>query len=207
MIELQTTKTFLPYILGTGVLSAVLAVIIGKWLDILIEKHKNKKDKDYAAIRLAIIFENYAIECSNSISRHEAEFSKDSHESKSWSLISIKNPELEKFPDDLNWKELDSGLLSTVLSYKNAIKLTEVCNYGNYFSISYRERLSELLEIIGYHGYRAWKLSKSLRKDNLRGWNNALNLEDTVEGFLKRYHDSAIKHSKKIARYYEMDSV
>ncbi len=140
-----------------GLVSAGLTHALAGWR----EKRKSRRQGQYLALRLAIILERYASECSDLVSRIDAAFETNGDPS----TFPTDLPPAPGYPeDDEGWRVLDSSLAHRVLALvveRNAAQaaVTEDWMYCGPTSAPFEcSRLAAIL------GLEAWDTAVALRQ-------------------------------------------
>ncbi|WP_192562954.1 hypothetical protein [Pseudomonas gozinkensis] len=184
-------KLFIPYILGTGLLTVIITLSVDKTFLLI----NNRKEKKHSSIRVAVILESYALTCSDFISGNEYFGQRYGLNEKSYDMTNGDRPVLQNFPTDINWKEIKPSLASRALSL-NAEELMTNSLLSSLTDDEFGwDRLAEVHKIVGYNGYKAWMLANEFRADVSLPRAETLHLEKYVEKHLNRYHEKSIKEA------------
>ena len=145
---------------STGVIAAVVAQLLGWLIDRLKSDRLAEKEGTYLAVRLAVAFENFAIRCAEQIADNDMFRQSEGHAGRPHGTL----PNLEGFPTQANWTNLEPKLLSRSLSLPNELLLGERMIA---FSSDVDPDPSLVRSVCdaqaGTCGYRAWKLAEDLR--------------------------------------------
>lgn len=129
-MEKQAVTSMLPMVL-VSLLTGVTASILTSWFALHKDKTEKKQKAIYAAMRVAVILESFAMKCAKAIDDDSSFFASSGHIGGSYSKI----PELEKFPDDINWSVMSNYSLSgKILGLINEINHSQ-WKISNYFDV------------------------------------------------------------------------
>ena len=151
----MTATEFLAVIFGSGVVAT--AVTIGaEWIR---EERTEKRDLRYLAMRVAVILEKFAIDCSNLVVENEAYDTSDGEAGS----FSSKLPDLPPFPTDADWKSVDPVLASRVLSLQNEVYLTQF-SVSDVWGVHEPDEIGKIVNgQAGKCGAKAFGLAHALR--------------------------------------------
>lgn len=146
--------------LGIAVLGALLGFLniwIGMWRD----RRKKVADGTYLALRLAVVLEAYASDCSEMIQGNMRAETKPDHEFPDWNM---KLPEIPPYVDDNEgWRALDPEIAGECLDLRNRAIGYQSSIYGRVeFSPDDGEIISKYCA--SKLGLESWDLAVKLRK-------------------------------------------
>lgn len=197
-----------PDILYAGLASAGLtsgALIFKDWLFV---RRENKKSGDYAALRLAVSLEAFAIECTERIRKVwdyleainqwedyiDGRTQGDENEPKYPDAVEeiLSLPELGPFPEDVAWKYVRSELFSNAFSLPNEVVLSN--RAIRQWPLEYDEegqcKTWECLEQCSIKGFKAWELACNLRKAHgLPPFDSKIKLSNVFDSLKKEYEE------------------
>jgi hypothetical protein len=170
--------------LGGGIVAAV----INNAVTTLRERGTTKRAGIYAAIRVAVILESFAIECAERLSDSIADRTSGGEMGKPYTSLAS----LSEYPTDVEWKALNAPLAARALSFRNEVRLSEGA-LSEMADIEPGEVQGECERQAGKCGYRAWQLASGLRsayrlppvEPHQTHW-------DAVT-LLRQWHDGALK--------------
>ena len=173
------------FALTTGLVTALFNQGIGWFRDWRKESTVTIRDATYAAMRIAVLLEAFAMECASLI--EENAFAE-----KSGGPSTQKLPSLSEYPTDIDWKSLDSSLAAQSLSIRNELRLS-VRTIAFWSGEEPAEIPSVCSNQAGKCGYRAWQLATALRRHyKLPSFDPTQGYWDLV-GTLQKRHDAVIK--------------
>ncbi|KAB7738427.1 hypothetical protein F2P47_17235 [Parvibaculum sedimenti] len=149
---------------------ALIGVVVGAFLttgkDFLFDWRAQTRSRTYAAIRLVCVFDVYAEECAN-VAADEGEYTRD-EQGQEVCEISIQNPTLSAFADDIDWKSLDPKLIYRVLNFPIEVAQAERAIRFVYseiaFSPDYEEGFEERQLRYAELGLAAHDIAEALRR-------------------------------------------
>jgi hypothetical protein len=179
-----TLSTVLWIAVSTGLATAVFNQFIGWLREAMHDRASTKRDARYLAIRLAVMLEEFAIKCADRIGDNDLYRQTKGSVGTKWDSI----PELPPYPDEADWRSLAPGLLSRVLTLRNALSLkgggvVSGADWGNYSAAACDSKC-------GKGGFVAWTLARDLRAHyGLKPFDP----HETawIVEVLKRFHDKA----------------
>lgn len=101
----------------TGLGGALVGGLINQGFQWLRDDRSANLHRQYAAIRVAVILEAFALECAKFITENDRHISSNGEDGASHTEM----PQLIEYPKDLEWKLLDSDLLAQVLVLPNEL--------------------------------------------------------------------------------------
>ena len=180
---------FATLALSTGFL-ATLTTLIASGLTQRWRSNKlAERDARYLATRIAVIMEQFAIECVDGIEENHLHRSSEGHAGRAHMTL----PKLNTLPSEANWTVLEPVLLSRSLSFSNELRLAE-STIAFWFDVQPDpvEIQNAFDEQAGACGYRAWQLARDLRtKYELPDFAPSGFSRDPIER-LKDRHDRAL---------------
>lgn len=161
-MEFEFTSSWFTGLVGGVVIGAAPQLInsVKEWLQTEAEK---KTRATYASLRLATILEAFAVGCANRIQEVSL------YTSVPDSITRPENelPELQSYPEDIDWTSLPADLSSPVLSLPNEVTIgnDHVRAYLTVLDITGEEsgHLKECPLQCGVIGLQAWHLATELR--------------------------------------------
>jgi hypothetical protein len=146
---------------------AVVAVVgpsLGIWLKSFLEDKREKqsitREANYLAIRVSVILDEFASDCSAYIGDQDLHSQSEGDAGTCHAAL----PELKSYPEDANWKVFSQKILGRVLSFPNQVKHGE--KLVSWFSEHYGEPSTQsCYEECGRLGYIAWKLATDIRQE------------------------------------------
>jgi len=150
-------------VLGFAATAGVVSAILGYFLTHRAELRRKKLENAYTAIRLAVIFEKYASECTDVIMHN------DHYEAvKGKSVSPVTDlPVLSELPgDDAGWRGLSSGTVAESLSFPLRIKLAQEIIQSAFVHAEQADAVQEASDQAVILGTLAWKLAGRLRSEH-----------------------------------------
>ena len=179
--------TVLTTAASTGFATAIANQGLGWWRESRGEKHLQQRNATYLAIRLAVILEKFALDCTDTIADYDMYTSSGGHAGSA----ATKLPELSEYPDEDDWKLLNSGLLARTLTLRNEIILSSR-SINFWYEIDDECVPQECKQQTGKCGYIAWEIAEELRKAYSLGKFDPGKRSWDVIGLLKPVHDEAL---------------
>lgn len=143
--------------LGGGLVVAVFNHGVTWWK----EKGNNKRMRIYSAIRMAVELEGFAVQCLNVCKEIE-----------DYIILGTRGklhgeiPKLGVYPDDIEWRLIESSLCARILQFKNEIELSQIRIKDPFMEAE--EDSGQGLTVVSAEtakcGMRAWSLAKEVRK-------------------------------------------
>ncbi|GBF59253.1 hypothetical protein PbB2_02945 [Candidatus Phycosocius bacilliformis] len=150
-----------------GLVGVVVGSILTTAKDVFLDRTKQKRDRQYAAVRLVVILELYAEACHDTASDGGEMVSNDAGWEERETMVS--KPVLDSFPDDIEWKALKSDLTYRVLRFPVLIAENERAISYAFDEIAgppdYDEGFDERQKRYAQLGLEALKLAKELRAE------------------------------------------
>lgn len=110
---LWTTKEIVTLVVGTGVLSALASSALTWVGDLVRSVSRSKRDRTYLCMRIASRLDAYAINCAELIDTSEA------HYGQTIIPLVLSLPQPPAYPDDVEWRSLDSKIAYRLMSFVN----------------------------------------------------------------------------------------
>lgn len=178
--------------ISAGIVTAIITQLLTWLRDLHKDKTTNARIASYSALRLAVELEAFSIACADAISEADLSASSGGHAGR----IHTKIPNLQSFPEDIDWRTLDPSISAKVLTIRNEITVAQQ-SIDFWYEVDHDCVPNACVDQLGLCGYRAWKTAVELRKryglppfdPTVLSWN--------VEECLKRQNDLAV--SKKAA--------
>ncbi len=146
-------------LIGTSTVAALVATIVTHILAGRRDKQARKRDATYLAIRLAVILESYALACHELLSDNDLHSSSGGEAGKQRSEL----PDLPPYPDDADWKSLETALASRALLFRNELWISDR-SIAFWLDIDPEENLLPACnQEAATRGYQAWCLAENLR--------------------------------------------
>ncbi|WP_136524659.1 hypothetical protein [Geomonas ferrireducens] len=174
--------------LSSAFASALLTEGLKVWHDHNKEKASTAKAATYSALRLAVLFEEFSINCADAIYDTKRYLTSDGHTGTRHSKL----PTLHPFPDDVDWRALDVSLSAKALAIRNEF-LMEQQGIDFWYDEDADEIPAACLERLGLCGYHAWEMAFELRAHYKIPPFNVEHVGWDFEAFLKGHHATAIK--------------
>jgi hypothetical protein len=155
MLGQMTNTIVVPFMAFIGV---VVGAVITQGFILYRETRIQKLARTYLAMRLAVILEAFAIDCSSLINKNNRSESGDDDEGPCGNL-----PSLGEYPTDANWIVLDSNLANRALSFRNDLAVSDE-------TIEFRWNMENAVQSdacndeAAKRGIQAWDLAVELRK-------------------------------------------
>ncbi|MCJ2164885.1 MULTISPECIES: hypothetical protein [unclassified Pseudodesulfovibrio] len=189
----QVSLTSIITVVGsTGVLSALCTHLFGMFRDWLEDRTKRARRASYAALRLAVQLETYAIECARRIEEVKTSLASNGYYGK----LHGRLPKIPPYPDEIDWKSLEPSLVDEVLSFPNQLLVSnDITTFvaEDHFPDDTELATAECLLHCGYRGVQAWKIATELRKRyGLKSRNvlsDSWNMLQCLEVEEAKYHD------------------
>lgn len=146
---------------AAGIFSSALTQII----TYLIAKMKSQQKKRYAALRLSVILENFAIDCADRVSEISNAISSGGIIGK----VHFTLPDIPDYPSKINWELLSLPLIDDVLSFPREIAIRNgIINF-----VFEQDNKIDAAEACAEHcalqGVRAYNIASNFRKKNNLG--------------------------------------
>ena len=175
-------------LIGTSTVAALVASLVSHFLAGRRDKQARERDATYLAIRLAVILEGYALACHELLSDNDLHSSSGGEAGKQRSKL----PDLPPYPDDADWKSLETALASRALLFRNELWISDR-SITFWLDIEPEYLLPTCNQEAAIRGYQAWCLAENLR-DQYR-------IERFEPGFdvvapLRERHDKAVARKK-----------
>lgn len=152
--------TWLIQVLGFAATAGVISGVLTHFLNQREAREQRQSASAYVAIRLAVVFEHFADDCTDVLQWNENVES--SHGATGESRTTI--PDLATFPSDEDgWKALAPGLVNEALSFHQRIKMAKSIVQSGFDYAEYSDALQEANEQMVLLGARAWYLAVRLR--------------------------------------------
>ncbi len=172
----------------TGLVVAVMNFGLTWFKDQHNDKTTAERDAKYLALRLAVIFEKFAIECAGAITCDSLYDEFGGHAG----CPNTGIPTLLDYPADADWKALDAALSAKALSFWNDI-LQGKQSIGFMWDYDPGSVSLECNEQCGKCGSRAWALASELRRryrlpsfDHTASWDFLSTLKKQTDRVEKR---------------------
>lgn len=182
-----TWLDILKLALSTGVVAALVSPLFGLLRDWIRDREAAKRDGRYLALRLAVIFEGFAIACADLISAND-----DQREIFKVPEVGCSQlPPLGEYPTDADWKSLDPAFSAQALAFRNELAIS-VSTVQAMLRLDELSASGECDMQAGKSGFRAWELATNLRHAYSLP---EFDLQHTPWKFvelLKKYHDQAM---------------
>jgi len=145
-------------VLGTSIFTGLATAMFNEFFVHYRERAALTRDARYLAIRLAVIAEQFAIECADRIASQQMHRQSGGGAGQSHGAV----PELPSYPDQAKWETLDAGLLARALSLRNELPLSDKAIA--FWADVDRECIpKECDQQCGKCGYMAWELAVDIR--------------------------------------------
>jgi hypothetical protein len=174
--------------LTTGIVTSAMSLGVGWLQESRREKAKTERDARYLALRLAVIFEKFAIYCADVIYDNGLADTSGGHAGTQHTRL----PDLEGFPDDADWKALDGTLAGRALTFRVELLLSGKMLAELWVFSDPDEIAVECNEQAGLHGMRAWEIAHDLRARYLLSPFDPAKLAYDVTGTLRTHRDAAL---------------
>ena len=179
--------------LSAGLTAAVFNQFAGWLRDRWKESATIRRDVVYLAARVAVILEEFAIECAEIISDNEL-YKQSDEIAGTWRS---KLPILREYPADADWKALTPSLMMRALSFRN--ELPVAATYIRFWADVEPDpdTIAGACDAqAGKCGHRAWHIAAQLRRDhNLSEFDPKEVIWDILK-VLKKHHDAEMKRIK-----------
>ena len=146
----------------TGIVTAALNNLMGWWRDSKKEHTTTTRDARYSAIKIAVILEQFAIECANIISDNQLHNSSEGYAGIAHGTL----PTFADYPADMDWKAIDPALAARALSLPNELSLSEgIIKF--WWEIEPGDKgilLTACDRQAGKCGFRAWQVAADMRR-------------------------------------------
>lgn len=202
-------EDILKLALGSGVIAAIVNQGITWFMGWKKESQANKRLRIYSALRIATLLEAFAINCRKGVA-DAAVFSETNGDG---GIVRSQMPELEKYPQDVEWKIIDSKLCASVLSIPNEVNLCQMTidhwldegqfdDHSGAFDEHQRFMIGTYIRETAKCGLRAWEMAKEIRKKyKLPTFDpkeiSGHEMEDLKDYYLKKWEVTCIEQSRK----------
>lgn len=146
--------------LSAGVATAAFNQSVSWLRDWHKDRRGRKLDAQYSALRLAVILEAFALECATQLAEY------DMYETSGANAGTLHTtlPKLKSYPEDLDWRLLDTELAARALTLPVEISFGEQGIAFMFEATSDPDSVAqECAEKTAVYGLRAWKLAAALR--------------------------------------------
>lgn len=189
----QVSLTSIITVVGsTGVLAALCTHLFGMFRDWRKDKKERARMASYAALRLSVLLETYAIECARRIEEVKTSLASNGHYGK----LHGRLPKIPPYPDEIAWKSLEPSLVDEVLSFPSQLLVSnDISTFVADDNLPEDPEVAtaECIQHCGYRGVQAWKIATQLRKQYGLKARNALsdswNMLQCLEVEEARYHE------------------
>jgi len=151
----------------TEAIFGIVGVLVGSgisWFQTYwISNRTEKKNANYLAIRVFCILNKYATDCSYVVS--DDGLSCGQRNDEGCLEIQVKLPPVPNFPDDLDWKSIDSALMYKILSFPSYVEAGNMAIAGaseHSFAPDYEEIFEERKFQYSQLGLTAFRLVEEL---------------------------------------------
>lgn len=193
----EITTSWVTGIIGGVVLGTATQFVIGtkEWMQTKAEKSTRA---NYAAFRLANMFEDYAVECARRIQNVNAYFDSSGIHGAPYGEL----PLFHDYPSDIDWKVFDSKLSDAALAFPRHVLLSNdqvdfVIRDGN--PLEPEDGAAECCIHCGVRGFQAWKLACKIREQYKLELRTKLADNWDVVDYLKKEHDKYEERLKHFA--------
>lgn len=126
------------------------------------ERKSMERDARYLAVRVAVILEQFAMQCSEQVSDHEMHQNSSGHAGQ----LNPGIPDLPPYPDEAEWKTLEPNLLADALSFRNQCSQAKaaIAYCYNIDSGPDSSAIDEANVQCGACGYVAWQIAENMRR-------------------------------------------
>jgi hypothetical protein len=182
---------FVKFVLGTGVVTAVVSNVLGWWRDWRKAGTTTTRDARYLAMRVACTLDEFAIECAKSIADNQVYNGSMGHAA----TAHRKLPPLSEYPADADWKALDPSLSTRALSIRNEIHLCVgiIAQWWNLEGDDQGIVLNSCDGQAGKCGYRAWQLAADMRRHYGLPQFDPTHIGWDIVTDLRHHHDEELK--------------
>lgn len=143
-------------VLGSGVVASVFTLAgnfaLTRWSD----ASKAARIRTYAALRISITLEEFAGTCAEWVNNYQMISPAPQFEP-------MNLPAFPPFPSDLDWREIDAGLVDRALSLENLVRLTNVTLDHSAQQFGAQTAASECCSFCAELGWDAWKIATDMR--------------------------------------------
>lgn len=157
--------------LGSGVIAAIVNQVITWFIGWKKELQENTRLRNYSALRIATLLEAFAINCRKGVAEADLFIETNGAGGKFESQM----PELEKYPQDVEWKIIDPKLCASVLSVPNEVALCQMTidhwidegqfdDHAGVFTEDQIFVISIYIRETAKCGWWAWEIAKEARK-------------------------------------------
>lgn len=151
---------WLIQLLGFAATAGIISGVLTHFLNQRQLERQRRLASAYTAIRLAVIFEHFADDCTDVIAQNDNAESSGGASGQPTTTI----PELGLFPpDDDGWKALPPRLVSEALSFQQRIKAANSSIRSALDFSEYEDGVREATDQAVMLGSRAWTLATQLR--------------------------------------------
>ncbi len=185
---------FLGSILGGGSIWAGL----NWWHNVKQEKDRKNDAREFLSIQLAVLFEDFATECTECLYLHNKHITADGFGGKEIKAV----PKLPTIPKSEAYKFLDRTLLDTILQFPSKISLAEK---KTQFLIDVGGNVEQnIAEDTAHLGMNALELAKDIRQKNMlneraleySGWRVEKTLQNYIREFEEQFEEIETKETQ-----------
>lgn len=189
----QVSLTSIVTVIGsTGVLSAVCTHLFSMFREWRKDQKARARTASYAALRLSVMLETYAMECARRIEEVKTSLFSNG----AYGKIHDRLPDLPSYPEDIDWQSLEPSLVDEVLSFPSLLLVSN--DISTFFADGNLPEEPEggtavCLQHCGCRGIQALKIATQLRRQYGLKVRNALsdnwNMLQCLEVEEAKYHE------------------
>jgi hypothetical protein len=179
-------------LLAAGVTAAVTTQVFTWYREHRRDKATDGRAASYSALRLASLFEEFAIACADAISDTNMSLSSEGHAGR----LHTKLPILPPYPEDMDWRALDVSLAAKALAIRNELVIAQQ-GIDFWYDVDHECVPDACLNQLGVCGYRAWLIAAELRHQYKIPLFDPRQFGWDVEKCLKDRYDLAMKEKSK----------
>ena len=154
-----------------GLVGVVIGSAITVGREVWVNRSERRRAASYAAIRLVSILEEYALACVDVVQDDGTAYGRPAgrtEHGEEYFEVQVSAPSPPIYPDDIDWKSLDEGIMHRVLSLPNTARSVDRTIYiaGDYASPpDYEPIFVARHQGYAYLGLEAFAVASELRKE------------------------------------------
>ncbi len=189
-----------------GLLGVIIGFALKAGLDTLNAFANRRRNARHLAVRVVCILENFVLRCSDTVDK-TGKFGADGH------CIIAPSPPLQPYPEELDWKSINTELLYSILSIPTRISLADsfISSIAEYDGPPWDQVADEKQLQFAKLGLFAAEISQKLRKKYdlprdqdsqwiAEGWDMIGSLKNTVERIQKERDTQSIRSWQMVSK-------
>lgn len=196
-----TLSSIITLVATTGIFTALLNQFLSGLREWWTSSQKRRAHAGYHALRLAVVLEAYAYECSDFIDKNDNAQTLPDQEYPEWD---VTLPGLPAYPDDAEgWQAIDLRLAARALNLRNRITGSQDI-IASTIEFSEDDLGDTLDEHASERGLEAWEIAVALRrKHGLDPVELIWDFVDSMQRTLQKARDAKAERRERNARAWE----